>query len=448
MLEVSRLNRRILGSIPKLKTATVAILFVGLAVRCSLAPYSAGSDVPQFYGFARIFLEHGLSFYRYMPGELWPYPWPYAYPPLWILVLSVLAILDPGEHVKTFDQGGVFRVFVDQNWIMDVKSILMGGDILAGVLIYRIVGGGLKGFISVALWLFNPMVIYVSSIYGMFDVIPLLFILLAIELCRKEKHVLAGVSIGLAAMFKQSALPAVLPLIFYVAGRNGWRSSARILASAIIVSTIIMLPFAIVGGLPSIMSAILKPGLEEGICFPIQYSHNGYSSLISLLSMRGVVDYTWVFKYWLIFFSTALIIVCLQTYKGKYSIVEATWLGYASYTIFYWNMHAQHLIPLIALTILLLFEWDVEKSVILVPLLVAESFWPTMFPVSWWFYVHVEKPNTEIARMLYNLSLKAVSDEAYVAYGIVLTGLISTVFFGVILSKLSKEFIVKKFKYN
>ncbi len=41
------------------------LLAPGLAVREALAPYTAGSDLAQFAGFADTLLKHGLEFFSY-----------------------------------------------------------------------------------------------------------------------------------------------------------------------------------------------------------------------------------------------------------------------------------------------------------------------------------------------------------------------------------------------
>lgn len=43
----------------------IAILVPGLIIRLLLAPYTSGSDIAQFAGFADSMVKHGLEFFAY-----------------------------------------------------------------------------------------------------------------------------------------------------------------------------------------------------------------------------------------------------------------------------------------------------------------------------------------------------------------------------------------------
>ena len=82
----------------KSRALLVAMLLLGLVLRLVFAPFSTGSDIVQFAGFAKTIQRHGLCFYSYAATfweEAWPYNWPYLYGPVLAYILNLLA------HVAT-----------------------------------------------------------------------------------------------------------------------------------------------------------------------------------------------------------------------------------------------------------------------------------------------------------------------------------------------------------
>ncbi len=78
------------------------IILSGLSLRLALAPYSAGSDLAQFYGFAGTMLEKKACFYAYADAagfwtKGWPYPWPYVYGPVMAYLLAAVGYLVGGR---------------------------------------------------------------------------------------------------------------------------------------------------------------------------------------------------------------------------------------------------------------------------------------------------------------------------------------------------------------
>ncbi len=65
-----------------------------------------------------------------------------------------------------------------------------------------------------ALWLFNPVTIYVSFMIGQLDLLPVFFSVLALYYFKKEKGFLSMLSMGIAASYKMYPLFLILPLAF------------------------------------------------------------------------------------------------------------------------------------------------------------------------------------------------------------------------------------------
>ncbi|MCX8192537.1 MAG: PIG-U family protein [Nitrososphaeria archaeon] len=136
------------------------------------------------------------------------YPWGfYAYPPTWLYWLIIPAI------INKIIENLYITIFL-------IKLPIIISDILAGFLIYRIAlrlgYGDRKALIISAIWLFNPITFFISSVWGMFDSIAVFFMLTALSSILDEKYARAGLLIGIGASVK--LLPALLipPTVIYL----------------------------------------------------------------------------------------------------------------------------------------------------------------------------------------------------------------------------------------
>lgn len=144
----------------------------------------------------------------YLVENLVDYPWGfYAYPPTWLYWLMFTSA------VNTLINNLNFQVFL-------IKLPIIASDAAVGFLIYRLalrLGlDGRRAFFASLLWLFNPISLFMSSVWGMFDSIAVLFMLLSMNYVISEKYVKAGVMTGIGIAVK--LLPALLipPTIAYL----------------------------------------------------------------------------------------------------------------------------------------------------------------------------------------------------------------------------------------
>ena len=99
----------------------ILTILAGLGIRLYLAPYSTGSDIPQFYGFAGTMIRHPFDFYSYATGnhwetEGWPYGWPYVYGPVLAYLLALVRLIVGGEREILLGFPGLPRLRIE---IMD-----------------------------------------------------------------------------------------------------------------------------------------------------------------------------------------------------------------------------------------------------------------------------------------------------------------------------------------
>lgn len=404
------------------------ITLVGVLVRAPFLWTTCGSDVVQFAGFADTFLHYGFRFYDYnyleAPGNSWPYPWKYIYGPILLFILAPLRLIAP-DPVKVVRDHGL-NIYASPSWCGIVKSVFSLFDVLTGILLYYIARrifstSRLVAVIASLLYLLNPMTIYISAIYGMFDNIALFFLLLGLYMYMDGRHVSAGLFIaGFSVSVKQTILPSLLVLITDVFKKHGLsRTSLKYIMVVLTGALIPFTPFIIAspGTMGSLLNALLessRPGYTE----PVVYSFNGLSSLITY----NYRDYIWVIESWWVFFTVITLSLLLLYYKQGDNLLLGLSLAYIAFTAFYWRVNHQYLVPLIAYVSLLLVtrENAVSKPLLLFTYIWI-GLWPVAFPTSWWSHVHIENPDMNIWRFLDSITLMIFDPAFYVAYSLALT---------------------------
>lgn len=151
-------------------SAIVVLLCAALALRLALIPLTTGSDFRAFARLATLTL-HGHDVYAMSRAHLHTAPWTYF--PLCLDMFTLLKWL-------ALHSGVPFRVLG--------KLPIALADLAVGYLIYRALrrrGQSERlAAAGMALYLFNPFVLYNGAFYGRFDAIALAFLLLVLESSR------------------------------------------------------------------------------------------------------------------------------------------------------------------------------------------------------------------------------------------------------------------------
>ena len=196
------------------------ILMVAFTLRIVLAPIAKGfeGDVYLFREWGKIMSSNIGDFYKIANENLGIAD----YPPLYMYVMGIVMKLV-----------GIFNVEISGNFGQIVtKFPPIIADLACGVLIYRICsklsrtkeGQWLKPKWSVffaALYLFNPMILFDSVVWGQMDSFLTLFILLAIYSLMRHRVTMSALFFALAIMIKPQGLFAGPVLLYYVIKSNG-----------------------------------------------------------------------------------------------------------------------------------------------------------------------------------------------------------------------------------
>ena len=126
------------------------------------------------------------------------------------------------------------------NFIIKLPMIIC--DTIIAVLIYKLVFYYYKksDISCKATYLFylNPVVIWISSIWGQFDSIAVLFSILSIYMMLKKKYHFSSLSLILGALFKWYILISFLPFVVYLIKKRNLSSLLKFLTPIIIISII------------------------------------------------------------------------------------------------------------------------------------------------------------------------------------------------------------------
>ncbi len=93
-------------------------------------------------------------------------------------------------------------------------------DLLAGLVLFKLLESTKKPTIALTLWLFNPISLYATYMMGQFDIIPTFFIILSVYFAVKSKLKLAALALGFGIAFKLFPIFLLIPLI--ILGKNYW----------------------------------------------------------------------------------------------------------------------------------------------------------------------------------------------------------------------------------
>ncbi len=305
----------------------LAILVLGFFLRVFL--YKTGTffiDVNSFIAWSNTLAQEGLkNFYSnvwsdYLPGYLYV---------LWFL-----------GKIRSF-------VTIDQLFLFKLPAIL--SDLATGYLIYLIVKkirDQKAGLIASAFYIFNPALIFNSTLWGQVDSLTALFYLLSIYLVGINPLV-SSLALSLGAAFKpQVALAA--PVVLMLMLKNHWQSKkiiSYVLLSAA-VFLLIFLPFNLPDKNPFLF-------VFEKIGVTLNQYPFGSVNAFNFWGLWGFwkPDGTGLFSpktLGLIFFGLISLFATIKLWKMKNSeYLLAAILASANF-LFFTRMHERHLLPALA----------------------------------------------------------------------------------------------------
>ncbi|MEN3047784.1 MAG: hypothetical protein ABDH63_03265 [Candidatus Caldarchaeales archaeon] len=176
------------------RAALVGSLIAGLAVRSAFAPVTGHPwDVYVWLRTAELFVSGHWNVYTV--SEIPQFPWGfYSYPPIWLLVVAAAYAASGAHSAPVWAAVGA------------IKAPIIIADVLVAVWVYRLsravgVGERRSQLLAIA-YALNPIGVFISGVWGMFDSIAVLFALVALELLIKGRFMASGAMLGLGVATK------------------------------------------------------------------------------------------------------------------------------------------------------------------------------------------------------------------------------------------------------
>jgi Gpi18-like mannosyltransferase len=320
------------------------LILVGVVLRLVLAPLTSHpDDIATLYR-AINDMFGGLNIYTTNS---------FTYPPLWAYIeypfldlVSILAsprILGVATNtlILPIESWKLPPVITSPLFNLLSKIPLFAADLLIGVIIYDIVRGlrnEREAKFSFFLWFLNPLVIYIDSVHGQYDVLPALMTVLSFCLFYKRRYLTAGIALGLGALFK--VYPIFLaPLYLVSAARFERDKSMRPDKS---VKQVLVSWSKLIGGILFSFTMFLVPLINSNIIHDV-FSRAILTSLggLSLFNIAYAPGLQWLLPYIAgraglvstsleIILVTVILVVCLVSFLGKGNLLETFVLGHVA----------------------------------------------------------------------------------------------------------------------
>ncbi|MDH5461514.1 MAG: hypothetical protein OEZ29_04495 [Candidatus Bathyarchaeota archaeon] len=224
-------------------------LIIGAIIRFAIAPLT------EHRWDLYIWRLHQVFVYHYHVNPFWPQNIPkifcWSYPPLWLFILllmyPIFAVVSPTAYPNDIsslwnpptlnthwssleDMFESYRrfapPFVPVNLpLLDfiIKAPIIVADILIAILLYKMIkahSNESNARYAYWAWLLNPFTICISALWGMFDPIPILFVLLALHYFLNQKYGKSALLLGVAISLKMYAILLIPIFAFVIFKRN------------------------------------------------------------------------------------------------------------------------------------------------------------------------------------------------------------------------------------
>jgi hypothetical protein len=366
-----------------------ALLSVAGLIRLWAAPISAGPDVGQFWGFAKLFEIHALDFYRYADGYDGILPvqgWGYVYPPIWLLLLRLALAAAPGS-LAVGD-------FVDVAWRVAMKAPIITADLAIGCLLLWVVPGSrLRKLFFAAVWLFHPTSWYNSAVFGQFDAIAAVLLLAALIMFVRGRDRPGFILAALAVLTKQHAALPALFMVAVVSRGLPWRRLAANCGIVLGLALALSLPFVLQGTLLPYLRAVLFPAQQPAYQLPLVFTFSGSGAIITYLHE----NWAWNTEHLLSINSPLLVAATLAAlaicYVKRVRIDHAALVGILLFVGLFYRVNYQYLVMYLPLAVFSLSQpqkW-VERS-LAIALVALPAAWVWLFDLSYWFWGFTPHP--------------------------------------------------------
>jgi len=353
------------------------LLLLGLLLRFVFIFLDFSMDVNSHIAWGKETYLHGFSgFYGRIGYETFTIQFP-NYPPLVIYMFAFAYMLYSSlfsiiwwinVHVPAFPSG-IVTFLEGRNAMaafMKIPPIL--GDLGTAYLLYLFTFKMTKNIKlslrSLMLIAFNPVIIYLSSLWGQIDILPVMFILWSIYVLFYSPHKLwSGVLFALALLAKQTAVIYVPLYIFLVIRKTQPKDTLKIGGACLAVFWLSFLPFYQVGNILSFpfITYLQKILLVSGLSFISNHSFNMWAAISQWNNIPDSGLFMGIpYSFWGYGVASLFLVALFYKYvKSKMSIENVLMIFILwNFTVFefFTRIHERHFLPLVIFLIPLIWK--------------------------------------------------------------------------------------------
>lgn len=293
----------------------------------------------------------------------------------------------------------------DAQFYLLLKLPFICSELLLGILIYLAIGKKSTSWALAAasLIIFNPALIFNSSIWGQLDSLFTLFLLLSMLFLYQRKLILSSMMTGLALLFKPQAIALLVVYLLYLISNFSIQSLLKLLAPALITIFLASLPFFPQQPFSGFPLLFLKMASDYSYTSLFAYNFWGIwgfwindSNLWNGLTLK-TWGYLLYFFYW--------IVIAFLYFNKKISILILVTLAALSFFFLPTRVHERYLYPAIPFLIL---AAATLKSRLLLMLTICLSL--IHFLNLYYVYVYYNEFYLKMPKLLYNSLLYNLLD--------------------------------------
>lgn len=192
------------------------MVVMAVTLRIVLALFSFHPDLDHFITAVGVLSQgHILDFYDHSSTEqIFNYP-----PAIYLLDGLYGMVLGP--------------LLASNGWLLKLGYLPF--DLALGFSLMHFFSGQKEKLLALGLWLFNPINLHATYLMGQFDVIPTMFVVLALVLLVQGRQIWGGLSLGMGVAFKIFPIFLLIPFLLQI---QGW-------TKRLIVTVAVLVPYLI-----------------------------------------------------------------------------------------------------------------------------------------------------------------------------------------------------------
>lgn len=274
-------------------------LGIALVVRLCIMPFFAHVDLFSEYRRVLFALEHGHLLDNSHRILVYYIEIAFAWLSTWFIPVeaALFHLPDPTQSTASLND---YRYFLNDpyvyRYLFFFKLPYLLFDLATALLIWRFIDNPTGKRIALLLWLFNPLTIFATYIFGRFEVISLFFLCLTAYQLKQHKVLLAALTFGVSLWCREINL-LFLPilLIAVIDPKDSVLRNALIIGICLaIILSLMLLPDTLLPALGGNLQLFLDPATARSTeslnkLLSLGY-HWFYPVVIGLLA---VVIYTW-----------------------------------------------------------------------------------------------------------------------------------------------------------